>query len=119
MLASACDRRPAEYGVRDFSTDTLPDAFTVTVAGSLAIGVRSESFQMRPDKSLVLSTPAEMVIARGDGTARIESVNGGRLAVQPLGVTDSAADTTTVEGRVVMLEKPPEMRLVKLTAEKP
>ena len=118
-LTSACEGRKPEYGVSVFSTDTLPVTFTVTLTGSLALGLRSEGFHMRPDKSLVLTTPAELVVQRGDGTARIESLQGGRLAVQPLGVSADSADTSAVEGRVVMLVKPPERRVVTLTAEKP
>jgi hypothetical protein len=118
-LSSACDRRQAEYGVSVFSTDTLPVSFTLTVTGTLALGMRSEGFQVQPDKSLLLSTPAELVVTRGDGTARIVVVKGARIAVQPLGATDSTADTTTVEGHVVMLVKPPDRRLVTLRAEKP
>jgi hypothetical protein len=117
-LTSACDR-PTEYGVSVFSTDTLPVTFSVTLTGSLALGLRSDGFMMQPDKSLLLTTPAQMTVSRGDGTARIVSVKGGPLAVQPLGVTDSTADTATVEGQVVMLTKPPEKRLVLLKAEKP
>ena len=119
LSMAACFDRPAEYGVSVFSTDTLPVVFTLTLTGSLALGMRSDGFKMRPDKSLVLTTPAELIWSRGDGTARIATVRGGRLAVQPLGVTDSTADTTTVEGYVVMLVKPPDRRLVKLSAEKP
>ena len=119
LLSAGCDKRPREYGVSVFSTDTLPVTFTVTLTGSLALGLRSEGFQMQPDKSLLLKTPAEMVVQRGDGTARIVAVSGGRLAVQPLGVSADSADTATVEGHVVMLAKPPERRIVKLTAERP
>ncbi len=114
----ACKSRPVEYGVSVFSTDTIPVEFTVTVTGSLGLGLRADGFQMRPDKSLVLATPAQMLVSSGDGTARIESIKGGRLAVQPLGL-DSGADTNTVEGQVVMLTKPPEKRVVTLKTEKP
>jgi hypothetical protein len=117
-LVSACDR-PPEYGVSVFSTDTVPATFTVTLTGTLALGLRSDGFKAMPDKSLQLTTPAQMLVQRGDGSARIISIKGARLAVQPLGVTDSSADTATVEGHVVMLVKPPEKRLVKLTSEKP
>lgn len=119
LLASACEGRPVAYGVSVFSTDTVPVAFTITVTGSLALGLRADGFQMQPDKSVILTTPAQMLVQEGDGTVRIESARGGRLAVQPLGVTDSTADTTTVEGRVVLLVKPPEKRLVTLAVEKP
>lgn len=118
-LLAACNERPPEYGVSVFSTDTLPVVFTLSLTGSLALGMRSEGFKMRPDKSLVLTTPAELIWSRGDGTARIETVRGGRIVVQPLGVTDSAADTTAAVGYVVLLVKPPERRLVKLSVEKP
>jgi hypothetical protein len=118
-MLTACNERPAEYGVSVFSTDTLPVTFTVTLTGSLALGLRSENFRMLKDKSLVLSTPAEMVVQRGDGTARIVSTKGQSLAVQPLGIgSDSSADTVTVVGPIVMLVKPPDRRVVKLSAEK-
>lgn len=117
-LASACDR-PPEYGVSVFSTDTLPVTFTMTLTGTLSLGLRSDGFKSMPDKSLQLTTPAQLVYNRGDGTARIVSVSGARLAVQPLGPMDSTADTATVEGHVVLMTKPPERRLVTLKAEKP
>lgn len=107
-----------EYGVAVFSTDTIPVMFTVTLTGSLGLSLRSEGFQMRPDKSLVLTTPAQMTVARAGGTARIESMRSGRLAVTSIGV-GSGADSSTVEGQVVMLTIPPEKRAVILKSEKP
>jgi len=119
VLTTACEGRPPEYGVNVFSADTIPVVFTLQVTGSLGLAMRSDGFKMRPDKSLVLSTPAQLTVARGDGTARIESIRGGRLAIQPLGISADSADTATVEGLVVMLVKPPNRRIVKLTPEKP
>jgi len=117
-VVSACDR-PPEYGVSVYSTDTLPATFTVTLTDSLALALRSEGFRAMPDKSLVLSTPAQMLVHSGAGSARIVGLGGKRIAVQPLGVSDSTADTTTVEGNVVLLVRPPGKRLVTLKVEKP
>jgi hypothetical protein len=109
IFLNACEGRPPEYGVNVFSADTIPVAFTMTLTGSLALSMRSEGIKMQPDKSLVLETPAQLMWARGDGTARLESVGRGRLAVQPVGIgADSPSDTAVVEGSVVMLVRPPE-----------
>jgi hypothetical protein len=116
---AACEGRKPEYGVAVFSTDTMPVVFTLTVTGNLALSMRSDGFQTQPDKSLLLTTPAQLTVARSDGTARIQTVRGAGLAVQPIGFPPDSADTTTVEGRVVVLTAPPLRRIVTLKAEAP
>lgn len=118
-VLTACEQRPPSFGVSVFADDTVTVAFTVSVTGTLVMGLRSDVFQMRPDKSLLMTTPAELIIQRGEGTALIESLRGGRLAVQPLGVNPDSADTLSAEGHVIKLVRTGEARAVKLLVEKP
>lgn len=118
-VALACAERPPEFGVSVFAADTLPVVFTVSLSGPLVMGLRSQSFQMRPDKSLMMSTPAELIIQSGDGTALITSLSGGRLVVQPLGVNPDSADTSSAVGLSVKLLRTGEQRSVQLAIEKP
>lgn len=118
-MASACNERPPEFGVSVFASDTLPVVFTVSLTGPLVMGLRSQNFQMRPDKSLLMATPAELIIQSGDGTALITSLSGGRLVVQPLGVNPDSADTSSAEGLAVKLLRTGEQRSVQLAIEKP
>jgi hypothetical protein len=118
-LLAACRSRPPEFGVSVFADDTVAVAFTVSLTGSLVMGLRAESFKMRPDKSLQMSTPAELIVQSGEGTALIESLDGGRLAVQPLGLHPDSGGTSSAEGRVITLARVGEARTVKLSVEKP
>ena len=119
VIASACLDNPPEFGVSVFAADTLPVTFTVSLKGSLVMALRSKNFHMRPDKSLIMLTPAQLLIQRGEGTASIESVFGGRIVVQPLGVNADSADTSSAEGLTVQLARKGELRSVKLNVEKP
>jgi hypothetical protein len=107
VLTAACDPRPPEFGVSVFADDTLPVVFTVELTGSLLMGARSDNPQMRPDKSLLLTTPAQLVVQKGEGSATITALKGGTMLVQPLGAKpDSAAtssDTASASGTVVKL----------------
>lgn len=116
---AACEPRPPEFGVSVFADDTVTVAFTVSLSGSLVMGLRSDVYQMRPDKSLLMTTPAELIIQRGAGTAVIKSLRGGRLVVQPLGAGPDSTATASAEGLVVRVERRGEERTVKLLVEKP
>jgi hypothetical protein len=90
-----------------FADDTLPVIFTVELTGSLVMGARSDNPQMRPDKSLVLTTPAQLVVQKGEGSATITALKGGAVLVQPLGAKpdsgDMASVTSSAPGTVVKL----------------
>lgn len=118
-FCAACEERPPEFGVSVFADDTLPAIFTVSITGSLGIGLRSEAYQMQPDSSLIMTTPAQLIIQLGAGTAIITSLHGGRLAVQPIGVSADSAELVTVEGTVVKLVRAGEERRVTLSVERP
>ena len=110
IAVCACDPKPPEYGVLVFSVDTVQATFTASLEGSLALSLRSEGVSMRQDKSLSLTTPASMMWARGDGNARIEVIKGNGIVLQPAGFPADSADTTSVEGRVINMTRPPGHR---------
>src|SRR5262249_9577338 len=83
IVSIACFDRPAEFGVSVFSADTVPVNFEMTVTGGLVIGLRARTFRPRADKTLLLTTPAQLIIQNGEGTATITSVSGGLLVAQP------------------------------------
>lgn len=119
VAAAGCmNERPPEFGVSVFAADTVPATFTVAVAGSLVMGLRSEVFHMRPDKSLMMTTPAELIIQNGDGEATISSLSGGRLVVQPFGVNPDSGDTSSAQGLSVKFTRGAQQRNLKLTVEK-
>ena len=118
VFTVACFERPQEFGVSVFSADTMPVTFTLYVQGSLVMGLRSQGFKMRPDKSLIMITPAQLIVQKGEGSASIQSVSGGRIVVQPLGVSPDSADTSSAEGLSIGLVRTGEHRSVKLTVEK-
>jgi len=107
VLTAACDPRPPEFGVSVFADDTLPVVFSVDLTGSLVMGVRSDNLQMRPDKSLLLTTPAQLVVQKGEGSATITALKGGAILVQRLVAKpdsgDMAFDTSSAPGTVVKL----------------
>ncbi|HJQ19202.1 MAG TPA: hypothetical protein VJ867_02565 [Gemmatimonadaceae bacterium] len=116
VLATACNQPKQEVGVDVFSTDTLPARFVVNVTGTLAIGLRANNFYMRKDKSLVLETPASLIIQKGAGTATISTLDSmRRVAVQPTGVPPDSADMLGVIGRSVeMLHATEQEKRVRL-----
>lgn len=110
LLLAGClpepPKPPPEIGVHVASgaDDSARIQFTVTVTGSLVLGVRSRQFGMRPDKSLLLSTPADVVVNKGAGSAVIVALDSsGRLAISPLDRADSA--TATARGRAVRITR--------------
>lgn len=89
---------PAEVGVHvaNAANDTARAKFIVVVKGSLQLGIRSMIVGMRPDSSLVLAAPADLVVNTGNGWAEIAAADSGvELRVTPLDRTDSARATVT------------------------
>jgi hypothetical protein len=120
VIAAACDNGPPEFGVSVFANDTLPVQFSMDVTGTLAMGIRAQGFEPGPNKTLYMTTPAQLLVQRGEGTATITALRGGSLLVQPLGVNPDSGDTSSAQGMVVKLARPtPTQRSLKLTVEKP
>ncbi len=102
-----------------FAGDTVAATFILTITGTLTMGLRAEDYRVRPDSSLELKTPAELIVQGGDGSALIEMVMGGRLSVKPLGIHPDSGDTAAVEGVAVRLVRPADRRVVRLSVERP
>src|SRR5215208_7399723 len=102
LFASGCSEAHGEVGVDIFSTDTLPAQFVVTLTGSLVMGLRSNAFYMRPDKSLVLETPGALVVQKGEGTVTIQSFDSTRkIAVEPVNTPPDFSGRAAVTGTVI------------------
>jgi len=98
LCACTTPARPREIGVHvaGAANDSARMRFTVTVVGTLELGIRSTVMAMRPDKSLLLSTPADIVVNKGAGSAVIALADSGSaLRVTPLDPADSAKATAT------------------------
>jgi hypothetical protein len=120
LATAACGTEKRELGVDVFSDDTLPTQFTVTLTGTLVMGLRSQNFYMRKDKTLVLITPGSLVIQEGNGTATIESLDGSRrIAVGPIGTSPDSTDLLAVVGTAIKVERVGNGKRVKLSVEKP
>src|SRR2546423_14764856 len=119
MAAAACAGEKREVGVDVFADDTLPAMFTVELTGKLEVGLRSENFYLRPDKTLVLQTPASLVIQKGSGTMLIKSLAANRrIAVAPIGTPPDSSEALAAVGTVVKLERAGEEKRYKLAGEK-
>jgi hypothetical protein len=120
ILAAACSRKEREFGVDVFSTDTLPARIYMELTGTLQMGLRADNYFTTADKSLILLTPASLIVQKGEGTATIFSIDSTqRLAVQPLGMPPDSADRAGVTGRVVKLTRAGERKTVQLEVVKP
>jgi len=110
-----------EYGVEIFAEDTITARITVSVTGDLQIALRGDNFQVMPDKSFIVTTPARLVATRGVGTATITSVDSSRrLAIVPLGTPDDSLDAATVTGTLVKFTRLGyERGKVRLEVERP
>lgn len=97
------------------AADTLHVRFTVTVHGSLQLGIRAPMFAMRPDSTLLLVTPADLLVNKGIGSAVIAAADSGvALAATPL---DSlSAPAAGVRGPIVRFERPDSSRRLLLEA---
>ena len=94
------DSRP--QGVQIFAEDTLTARLHVSVQGDLQVTLRGEGFEMRPDRTFLVSTPATLEVSRGIGTARITSIDSAtRIVVLPLGTPEDSIDAASVAGTVV------------------
>lgn len=100
LLAAACrpapPKPPADFGVHVASarSDSAPVHFTVHVSGTLQLGIRARIVAMEPDKSLLLATPADLVVNKGLGSVVLTAADTGDiLAVTPLDHTDSSRVT--------------------------
>jgi hypothetical protein len=119
VAGSACAEK-RELGVDVFSDDTLPARFTVAMTGTLVLGLRSQNFYMRPDKTLVLITPGSLVIQEGSGSATIASLDSSRrIAVEPIGTSPDSSDIVAVVGHSIRIERVGKESRVKLSLEKP
>jgi hypothetical protein len=121
VLAACTPAPPAEIGVRvaDAANDTGTVQFTVTVADTaLSLGLRPASMGMRRDKTLVLSTPATIVVNRGAGSALIGVVTpGAKVRVTSLEPADSL--TGTAVATAVRISREGAARQVSVKAEPP
>jgi hypothetical protein len=119
LAATACAEK-RELGVDVFSEDTLPARFTVGLTGTLVMGLRSQSFYVRPDKSLVLITPGSLVIQEGAGSATIASLDASRrIAVEPIGTSPDSSDALAKVGHAIRLERVGKENRVRLAVERP
>lgn len=120
-LAAGCRPEPPplppELGVHvaNAANDTVRAKFYVEVKGSLQLGIRSMIVGMRPDSSLVLAAPADLVVNAGNGSAVITSADPVvELRVTPLDRADSAQATVT--GHAVRIERQGNARHVAAVA---
>jgi len=116
LAGSACAEK-RELGVDVFSEDTVPAKFTVALTGTLVLGLRSQNFYVRPDKSVVLNTPASLVIEEGAGSATIASPR--RIAVAPIGTSPYSSDIVAVAGHSIRLQRVAKENRVRLAVERP
>src|SRR5256885_1639600 len=112
LFAAGCAEPKKEIGVDVFSNDTLPAVCVVRLSGSLVMGLRSNAFYMRPDKTLVLETPGSLLVQKGVGDATIASFDSLRkIAVEPTGTSPDSSDAAAVVGRVVRVSVDEHMRV--------
>ncbi|HEU4988212.1 MAG TPA: hypothetical protein VFT41_00355 [Gemmatimonadaceae bacterium] len=109
-LAAACvshpPKPPADFGVHvaGAGNDTARVHFTVHVTGTLQLGIRSRVMAMQRDSSLLLATPADLIVNTGTGSAVIASADSNAsLTVTPLDRADSARATAT--GRAIRIAR--------------
>ncbi|HVB29910.1 MAG TPA: hypothetical protein VNE60_00120, partial [Gemmatimonadaceae bacterium] len=57
------------------ANDSTRAKFFVAIKGSLQLGIRSMIVGMRPDSSLVLAAPADLVVNTGNGSAVITAAD--------------------------------------------
>jgi hypothetical protein len=95
--------------------DSARAKFTVVVKGTLELGIRSTIVAMEPDSSLLLATPADLVVNKGMGSAVIAAADSGvELTLRPLDRSDSAQATAT--GHAIRLARPDSSRHVTAVA---
>lgn len=93
--------------------DSAHAKFKIVMTGTLEFGIRSAMVAMEPDSTLLLATPADLVVHKGAGTAVITAADSGAVLV----VTSlDRADSTRVRarGHAVLVTRPDTTR--RLTA---
>ena len=89
-------------GVQIFAADTVTARIHVSIKGDMQVSLRGDEFQMRPDRTFLLTTPATLEVTRGIGTAIISSTDSTtRIAVMPIGTPEDSIDAATVTGTIV------------------
>lgn len=89
-------------GVQIFAADTVTARIHVSIRGDMQVSLRGDEFQMRPDRTFLVTTPATLEVTRGIGTAIITSTDSTtRIAVLPIGTPEDSIDAETVTGTVV------------------
>jgi hypothetical protein len=102
-----------------FSNDTIPAKFIVSLGGNLSLAIRSNVLYMQRDSSLVIETPASLIVKSGSGTGTITAYDTTRrIAVTPLNESPDSTDAAVV-GTVVKLTRIGEETRLRPTLEKP
>jgi hypothetical protein len=89
--------------------------FSVTVKGGLQLSIRAPMFAMRPDSTLLLATPADLIVNKGTGSAIIVSADS-NVALVATQLDTLAAPPGAVRGHVILLARPDTTRRVTITA---
>lgn len=93
----------------------------MSVNGDMQVSLRGSGFQVRPDRTYLVATPATLEVSRGIGTAIITSVDSTtRIAVVPLGTPEDSIDAATVAGTVVRFTRLGyDRRMQRLVTKRP
>ncbi len=118
LVIAACRGQPPrpanEFGVHVAAAGNAAARvrFTVTIKGSLEIDIHSGIVAIRPDSSLLLATPADLLVKQGAGSAVITAADSGRaLVVTRLDSTDAAP----ARGHAVRVERTGDSRHLTVT----
>lgn len=107
---------PSEFGVHvtRAGNDSARVAFQVTPVGTLELGVRAPSMAETPQKALLISTPADLIVNKGTGWALVAAVDStDTLMVTPLNRADSAQ--ATASGPAVRIARVQDTRHIVAT----
>ena len=115
LLSSCWPEPPGEIGVRVSTATGMPGRFRMKVDGGLIIGMRAPQFAMQKDKSLVLATPAELVVQRGEGDAMISAIDGWPSLVI-VGLDSTHSPRPRAEGRLIRFAHTERVGHITLTA---
>ncbi len=127
LAAAGCRRQPPAkptpppppgFGVHVAAAggDSLHVRFTVTVTGTLKLGIQAPMFAERPDHTLLLAAPANLKVTNaGTGSVIISAADSGvELVATPL---DTATTPyVAVRGHVVRFERPDSTQRLTLAA---
>jgi hypothetical protein len=122
LPAAACARTappapPREFGVHVESAraDSAPVRFRMSVQGALELGIRSLRVAEQPDKSLLIATPADLVVNKGTGSALIVAAGAGD-SIRVTALDSSDAVRATVAAHAVRVERTDTTRHVTAAA---